>query len=325
MLILKSLLILLAVLWLALFVYFRNPSFVFQGQTNTLISPQSLQNHVRQLTGIVPTRYYKNLSSMTAAEEYIKTSFEKMGYQVQMQEVPADGHIYHNIIARYGDKDAKELIVIGAHYDTADYEIPGADDNASGVAALLEIANLFMSQKIQVKTAVEFVSYTLEEPFFSDNKRMGSAVHAKDLKNRNINVKLMICLEMLGFYSNDFFSQKYPIPLLHLLYPSRGNFIALVSNPESRQEVKNLKDSMAHQMSTPVYSISISPDVTGIDFSDHRNYWRHKWPAIMVTDTAFYRNENYHRPEDTDDTLDYKIMADVVGGLFEGVSDLAEH
>lgn len=259
---------------------------------------------------------------MFAAEKYIRSEFEKMGYEVRLQEVHSEKNVYHNIIARYGHKDAKELVVIGAHYDTCEKDNPGADDNASGVAGLLELAKIFIQQKPELTTPIEFVAYTLEEPPYFGSDGMGSAYHAEELATQKIDVKYMISLEMLGYYSDELFSQEYPFGFFYTMYPWRGNYIALVSAPADRELVSNFKKAMAPRTSVPVYSINAPAALPGVDFSDHRSYWAHDWPALMITDTAFLRNNQYHLHGDTPERLNYEKMADVTGGIYEAVISL---
>lgn len=311
--------------WVGLFWFLRSPVFALSGAANQLsILVPDLESHVRFLTSLEPNRSYQHTESMLAAEKYISAEFEKAGYKVKLQDVPADGQIFHNIIARYGPEDANEIIVIGAHYDACGTPNPGADDNASGVAGLIELAKLAMRIKPEVKTAIEFVAFTLEEPPFFRKPNMGSVYHAKLLQNSKVNVKLMISIEMIGYYNDDFLTQEFPLKVLYLFYPWRGNFIAVIGSPNERLLIQTFKKTMAPAMALPVYSINAPSFVQGVDFSDHRSYWKHKWPAIMITDTAFFRNHEYHQSGDTPDRLDYQKMADLVGGIYQGIMRFAE-
>jgi len=323
--IIKILVLILVPLWIVLFVYLRNPTFPSSlPQSGKGLDSKSLESHVRTLTGVTPARMYKNPSAMFESELYIQKQFESFGYKVTLQDVQEREHIYHNIIVRYGDPDAKEVIVVGAHYDVAGKNNPGADDNASGVAVLLEIAKNMKVKSPQLNTAIEFVAYTLEEPPFFGGKEMGSSYHAESLKKNNVNVKFMLSLEMLGYYSEELFSQKFPVPLLYGFYPSVGNFIALVTLPTDRSLTRAIKREMAMNMETSVYSINAPEYVQGIDFSDHRSYWEYEWPAFMITDTAFLRNTQYHDASDTPDRLNYIKMADVGGGIFQMLANSNE-
>ncbi|MES3039132.1 MAG: M28 family peptidase [Bdellovibrionota bacterium] len=317
-----TLLMFLFVVWLLLFTYLRNPVIAFSGNVNTLVKEEVLKAHVIALSSITPSRSFDQPQSMYTAKQYITDSLNKMGYKIRLQEVYSEDNIYHNIIARYGDENATEVIVVGAHYDTASKDNPGADDNASGVAALLEIANLFAQNKNPTKVPIEFVAYTLEEPPSFGGKGMGSAYHAEELARNKVTVKFMMSLEMIGYYSNDWFSQDYPFSFFYLLYPWTGNFIALVSVPADRGLIQDFKKAMIPELNTTVYSVNAPATLPGIDFSDHRSYWAFDWPALMITDTAYLRNKNYHTPQDTADRLDYKKMSDVVGGIYKALVNL---
>ena len=163
----------------------------------------------------------------------------------------------------------------------------------------------------------ELVSYPLEEPPFYATSKMGSAFHARALKTAKVEVKLMICLEMIGYFTDQPKSQSYPNLVLNLFYPSTGNFIAIASTFDYRKETLTLKNAMRGVTPLAVESINAPKSLPGIDFSDHRNYWAYGYPAVMITDTSFYRNPHYHKKTDTPETLDYKKMSQVVIAVFE--------
>lgn len=165
----------------------------------------------------------------------------------------------------------------------------------------------------------ELVAYNLEEPPNFAGPHMGSAVHARSLKQENVPVALMLSLEMIGYFQGKRGSQSYPLPLLGLLYPSRGNFIAIVGRWDQRSVVGAFKQACAGAADIPVVSIAAPPFVPVIDFSDHRNYWAEGFPALMITDTSFLRNPHYHQPTDTYETLDYRRRAEVVKLLHAGL------
>lgn len=319
----------LAVFWLALFLYLRNPILIhgIEADAQVQADPQSLERHVRALSELNPPRDHSHPESMLAAEAYILKELEANGYTVRLQDVPAGDHTFHNLIVRYepdGLTPGKDLIVIGAHYDAADMSDsddpkllnPGADDNASGVAGLLELARLVKVNKPILPAPLEIVFYTLEEPPHFAGPKMGSAIHADALAAEGINVKYMVSLEMIGYFDSRLGSQQFPFPLLYTMYSSRGDSIAIISNPKGRKLTRALKRHMSANSDVPVVSINAPAALPGIDFSDHRSYWKHKWPAVMVTDTAFYRNHEYHRPGDTADRLNYANMAQVVRGVY---------
>ena len=218
-------------------------------------------------------------------------------------------------VSRPGKTRPQEIVLVGAHYDTVEGS-PGADDNASGIAALLELSHLFAS--VETECTLRFVAFTNEEPPFFFWGRMGSAVYAETAKARGEDIRLMISLEMLGAYSDRPGSQGYP-PFLKHFYPDRGNFIAMVSNRASREELRQLVAAFQAHSDFPVESLATFEFVPGVAWSDHLSFWRQGYPAMMVTDTAFYRNAAYHSAADTPERLNYPAMAQVVEGLFHAL------
>lgn len=279
--------------------------------------PQRLEKDVRYFSETLYPRSADRREHLDAAAKYITQVFEQHGAQVSEQSVPITGGPFRNIIARYGPQQGP-VMIIGAHYDAvaggdgeAMHYTPGADDNASGVAGLLELARLL--QHAPLKTGVELVAYASEEPPFFRSDEMGSAVHANTVQRP---VKLMVALEMIGYYDSQPGSQRYPFSALSVLYPDRGDFIAVIGRLNDISAVRQVKAALLGAEGLPVYSINAPEWVPGIDFSDHMNYWRQGISAVMVTDTAFYRNTEYHQPGDTADRLDYEKMAKVVDGVF---------
>lgn len=287
-----------------------------------------LRADVVHLSQTLYPRSFDQPEKLDAAGSYILAAFGAAGAAVAEQEVLVEGERFRNIVARFGPASGK-LLVVGAHYDShglagvasatgktfgPDTHTPGADDNASGVAGLLELARLLA--RTQPSRPVELVAYTLEEPPHFRTAHMGSAWHAKSLAQVGHHVDLMISLEMIGFFSDTEGSQHFPVPGMGLLYPDKGNFIAIVSRLQDWSHVRQLKAAMMGATDLPVHSINTLPAVPGVDFSDHRSYWHHDMPAVMVTDTAFYRNTGYHGPGDTADRLDYHRMAKVVQGVY---------
>ena len=272
---------------------------------------QQLTRHVIKLSGITPRPDGAHPSGMQIASSYIVTRLERMGYEVQSQTFYAQGKPYRNVIARVGPEGGL-LTVVGAHYDVCDSS-PGADDNASGVAVLLELAQALKESPIE--SAVELVFYALEEPPYFRTADMGSAHHAKALKAAGTKVRGMISLEMLGYYDDTQGSQSYPIPAMKDLFPSAGNFLALVGRPADQKWLSHVGQAMSGMMGLPLETLAAPRQVRGVDFSDHQNYWDAGFPAMMITDTAHLRNPNYHQMSDTADTLNYGHMAEIVGGL----------
>lgn len=280
--------------------------------TPPAVDPARLHAHVRALSQDFHPRSVEHPQQLASAAHYVHEALTAAGAQVQRQPVVVEGERFENLVARFGPADGP-LLVIGAHYDSHGLT-PGADDNASGVAGLIELARL-LAQHPPARP-IELVAYTLEEPPHFRTEQMGSAHHARALAERGQAVELMVSLEMIGFFSDTPGSQHYPVPGLSWLYPDRGNFIGLVSRPEDWRETRRLKAAMRGATPLPVASINTLPRVPGVDFSDHLSYWHRGMPAVMVTDTAFARNLEYHRAGDTHERLDYRRMAQVVQGIF---------
>lgn len=273
---------------------------------------ENLKSTVKYLTTVKQPRNHTHPKSLKQCANYISQKLSSYGYKPDAQLFTVRKKNYYNVIATVGPNQGERLI-IGAHYDVCGNQA-GADDNASGIAGLLEIARFAMQHKDALPYRVDFVAYSLEEPPFFGTKNMGSYVHAKSLKDAGIAIKGMICLEMIGFFSEQKNSQSYPLAILNLFYPDTGDFITVASSfgngSLSSQVTKNLK---ATDMNVEVFKAPSA--LPGIDFSDHRNYWHFGYPAVMVTDTAFYRNPHYHKQTDTMDTLNFTKMREVTKGL----------
>lgn len=227
-----------------------------------------------------------------------------------------NGIKYKNFSLLFEGKNPKK-IVIGAHYDSFE-DTPGADDNASAVAVLLGLAGM-MKNIENLPFDTELVFYACEEPPFFGGDAMGSFKHAMSCSP--VNTAFMICLEMVGFYSNKAGSQGYPLSLLRLIYGSKANYLMLVSDFRSRGVLSAMRKAL--KGSSMIYKRFISPFKSfGMDWSDHRNYWSKKIPAIMVTDTSLFRNANYHQLSDTPDTLDYGRMAALTEDLLKIVENI---
>jgi Zn-dependent M28 family amino/carboxypeptidase len=277
------------------------------------VSIENLKETVQYLSEMNPPRNYINTESLEKAADYITREFNEYGIITEIQTFDVSGNLYKNIIASMGPKDGAR-IVVGAHYDVYG-DLPGADDNASAIAGLLEIARLVKTHENELLYRIDFVAYTLEEPPFFRTKNMGSYIHARFLSENKIPVIGMICLEMIGFYSDQKNSQRYPFSLMRLFYRSTGDFIGVISNYGSSSFAKQISRNLK-ATSIKVEKLKAPSFLTGVDFSDHRNYWEFGYDAVMITDTAFYRNPNYHEPTDTIDTLDFNRMKQVVKGIF---------
>lgn len=249
--------------------------------------------------------------------DYIHDQFEPFTDRVEEQTYSAGGMNLRNIQAYFGP-DTEERIIIGAHYDVAG-PYPGADDNASGVAGLLELARMLPNDDLSIK--VELVSWPLEEPPYFYTRKMGSFVHARSLRDQGIKVRAMLALEMIGYFCDEPGCQQYPLFLLRPFYPSEGNYIAVVGNMFQRKLVRTIREAMSELL--PVESLNAPRIVPGVGLSDHINYWWAGYNAAMITDTAMYRNPNYHSPFDTPDTLDYTRMGQVVDGVRSAIFALS--
>jgi len=281
----------------------------------------NLKRSVYSLSGEIGPRAYNQMRSLERTVEFIASEFRRYGYTPLFQDYDAGGRPYRNVYAeKRGSKDS--LVVIGAHYDTV-VGTPGADDNASGVAGMLELARLLKNSPLDY--TIHFVAFALEEPPFFYTKKMGSYRYARHLHDNGSVIRGMICLESIGYFTDVRESQHLPFSFFRFFYPTTGNFIAFVGNLASRAFLNRLKEGFKRGSDLPIESLSTIPIIPGIDFSDHRSFWKFGYNAVMVTDTAFYRNPNYHGPGDTPDTLDYTRMAEVVKGLKRALEDMAIH
>ncbi|MCX6558600.1 MAG: M28 family peptidase [Candidatus Aminicenantes bacterium] len=308
-------LLVLVLLFGALVFYIVNPGWGMDSKQPRLpVQIPRLRADVEALCAISPSRDYLHPEALERAALYIVEQFKQAGWECSSQYFTVAGRSYQNIVARFGERN-RERIVVGAHYDVCGPQ-PGADDNASGVAGLLELARLVSEQKPPLKHGLELVAYCLEEPPFFKTENMGSFIHVQSLRRENAGVKLMLCLEMIGYYSEQPGSQTMPFLLLKPFYPGRGNFIAIVGRLSDRQLVGRVKKWMRAGSRIDVRSINAPEQIPGIDFSDHLNYWRYDIPAVMITDTAFYRNPHYHEKSDMPQTLDFEKMSEVVRGVY---------
>jgi hypothetical protein len=283
------------------------------------VDPARLEAHVRKLSVEFSPRDIGHLENLDRAAVYIAGELTQAGGSVSEQGYRVEGISYRNIIAKFGP-DTAERIVVGAHYDVFE-ALPGADDNASGVAGLIELARLLGKQAPALR--VELVAFSTEEPPYFGSTGMGSSVHAVLLGKENVKVRAMLSLEMIGYFSDANGSQHFPIGILSALYPSTGNFISVVGRVSDAMLVRRVKSAMSGAAPLPVHSINAPSLIPGVDFSDQRNYWHAGYNAVMITDTAFYRNRNYHTAQDTAEKLDYKRMAMVVEGVYAAVNALA--
>ena len=279
-----------------------------------------LHAHVARLALEIGERNVWRPDALHAAADYIREEWKRQGHGVSAQGYSANEVASENLeIALGGSARAAQIIVVGAHYDSVRGS-PGANDNASGVAALLEIGRMLKGAGL--RRSVRLVAFVNEEPPFFESGEMGSELYAKGARSRGDDIRLMISLEMLGAYSDRSGSQSYP-PLLGWFYPGRANFIAFVSNLASRRVLRRTVAAFRAASAFPAESLAAPALVPGVSWSDQRSFWRAGYPAIMVTDTAFYRYPHYHSAQDTPEKIDYARMAQVVEGLAQAIVLLA--
>ena len=312
--VIKSIVVLLLILG-GLYIIVVQP--VFQTQPANIavrVTPNALQDHVKMLSETNPAR--KGDINLNITASYIKRQLErsqgKFG-KVSETEFQVDGKTFRNVSLLLGD-GSKPRIVVGAHYDSFE-GFPGADDNASGVAVLLEVSKLLTDR--DNKNDIELIAYSQEEPPSFGSENMGSYLHAKQLEDNKIPVILMLSLEMLGYFSDDNGSQGYPAPGMNLIYPEKGNFIALISDLHSMLKLRRAKRHMQSAIDFPALSMSVPGFLFNADWSDHRWFWQKGFAAIMITDTAFYRNQAYHTENDTMERLNFEKMAKVADGVHQ--------
>ncbi|MBF0432311.1 MAG: M28 family peptidase [Fibrobacteria bacterium] len=277
------------------------------------IDSLALYEHVRYLSELQPARSVRNPGSLLKAITYIESRFAESGVGSRRQSFRVEDSEYHNIVAVINPSQTP-IIVLGAHYDVCN-KTPGADDNASGVAGIIELAGVLHRYRDSIPYQVQLVAYANEEPPFFRSPWMGSYIHAKSLVDSGQKVEFMASLEMIGYFTEEPRSQDYPSFLLKPFYPSTGNFIAVISNYSSGSIRKKARNAIRRYASISCRSISAPGFVPGIDMSDHLSYWKHGIKAIMITDTSFFRNKNYHTLFDTIETLNFSKMKEVVKGI----------
>jgi len=274
----------------------------------------SLRRDVEKLAGEIGERNLVKYEALTAAANYLDAELTQIGYKVERNDfevsTPNGPRSTSNLIAEWkGAQKPSEIVIIGAHYDSRE-GTPGADDNASGTASALSLARTFA--RATPDRTLRFVFFTNEEYFREE--LMGSLVYAKLCRARNDNIVAMVSLETIGYFSDVAGSQKYPFPI-NLFYPSTGNFLGFVGNVGSRSLVRTAIGSFRTLAALPSEGVAAPEFIDGIGWSDQWSFWRQGYPGIMITDTAPFRNPNYHRLTDTPDTLDYGRLARVITGL----------
>lgn len=295
-------------------------SLAYPVKAQHLSDKEIIDNHLTTITKTHKYRNYRNIGTLNEVADYIHSVFTKHCDTVYFQEYYADDRPYKNVIGSIGIKN-RERIIVGAHYDVCgDQE--GADDNASGVVGLLELARLLENHNTDYR--IDFVAYSLEEPPYFRTQNMGSYIHAKSLNDAKELVKGMICLEMIGFFSEEPKSQTYPLPHKKIIYGSEADYIMVVQKMGNNSFSNQVKNLMKRAKLVDTKSIKAPVSIPGIDFSDHLNYWAFGYDALMITNTSFYRNPNYHKPTDTMETLDLDKMAFVIDEVYFALSHIRE-
>lgn len=279
-----------------------------------------LQKHVWTLADEIGERNIWHVKGLEASVHFIRTALTEVGYDVNIQEYTVQGIPVRNLEATLtGSSLPEEIIVVGAHYDSV-IGCPGANDNASGVAGLLELARLLATQELA--RTVRFVAFVNEEPPFFLSDEMGSLVYARRARRGGDRIVAMLSIETIGYYSEKPGSQQYPFPF-SFFYPNTANFIGFVANMSSRDLLYRVITTFREHTAFPSEGIAAPEWVTGIGWSDHWSFWREGYPAVMVTDTALFRYAHYHTAEDTPDKIDYARMARVITGMSRVVAELA--
>ena len=278
----------------------------------------NIKNNLASIINTPDFRNHKNVAVLDTVAERIRKEFFKHTGRVSIQDYKVEGNNYKNVIASFGPEDGKRIIV-GAHYDVRN-EQDGADDNASGVAGVLELARLLKGQTLKYR--IDLVAYTLEEPPYFNTKQMGSYVHAKSLYDADVSVKGMISLEMIGYYSDEKNSQGYPLGFMKWFYGNKANYITIVQKSFCGKFAREFKRLSFKNNSILTKSFRTPWFLGGANLSDHTNYWKFGYSAVMVTNTAFFRNHNYHKPSDKLQTLNVPKMALVIDGVFRTLVEL---
>lgn len=285
---------------------FRGPS---SPRPGLALDPGLLRSHVDTLCACSPR--HALAPGLNRAADYVRSQLALAGRPVEEHSFERNGKTYQNFVVSFGPPDG-ERVIVGAHYDGRD-DTPGADDNASAVAVLLELAKHFSS--VPLRTRLDLAAYTLEEINPGLPSLQGSTEHARRLRQEGVQVKLMMALEMLGYFDDRPGRQNYPFPFMKWFYPAEGNYLAVVGSFRELPWVFRLVQSLRKTSPLAFYGLAAPQWVPGIEHSDHQSFWSQGYPAVMVTDTAYLRNPHYHQPTDTPDTLDYIRMAQATDAL----------
>ena len=283
---------------------------------------EELRADVQKLAGEIGERNMWRYAQLNAAADFIEDSFSRAGLHPRRDSYELHGQACHNIeveIPRSQGSPPPPIILIGAHYDSV-FGSPGANDNGSGVAAMLALARRFAERKTE--HTLRFVAFVNEEPPYFLSGEMGSLVYAGRCKARGDKIAAMISLETIGYFSDAPNSQTYPSPGLGIFYPKVGNFIGFVANVHSRALLRRVVALFRRHAKIPSEGAALPAFIPGVSWSDQWSFWRHGYPGIMVTDTAPFRYPYYHSANDTPDKIDYDRFALVVSGMEKVIEDL---
>ena len=284
-----------------------------------LVDERLLQAHVERLAGTIGERNVFHPRALGAARRYIEQVFKAQGYAVATDEFQTHGEACANLEVTHPGARSKEILLIGAHYDSVAGS-PGANDNGSGVAAMLELSRLFAMRAPGL--TLRFVAFVNEEPPFFATPQQGSLVYAKAARARGDRIRLMVSLETIGYYQNAPGSQHYPAPF-SLFYPNRGNFLSLVSDLRARSAMRKVARCFRENSDFPLEHVATFRFVPGVSWSDHRSFWQLGYRALLVTDTAPFRYPYYHTSADTPDKLCYPEFTLATEGLYKAFAAFA--
>ncbi len=317
---------LVAVLCLAGFLMSRMPGTSFTGPEPALSQAEqvieaNVSRHIAMLATTIGERNAWQYDNLLRAAEYIENEFLNSGLKVRSIAYEASGKQFRNVEAEIrGLGEAPEVVVVGAHYDSLVGTV-GANDNASGVAALIELARLCKAENFS--RTVRFVAFVNEEPPYFKSPSMGSLVYAQQARAHGVRIVGMITLETIGYYTDEPLTQKFPLPMMRLFYPQVGNFLAFVGSFRHAELLRSSLMAFRQSAHVPSEGVLAPGWLVGVDWSDHWSFWKTGFPAIMVTDTALFRYPYYHTSRDTPDKINYHSLARVTAGLHPVIRALA--
>lgn len=281
---------------------------------------ERLKQHLNMLTVTIGERSIYRPENLEKTRLYIEAFHRGLGLEVESRTYRYGELDVANVVARIDlAANPSRRFLLGAHYDSVGGTV-GADDNAGAIAVQLEVARSLknLAGTAPSELSVKIASFALEEPPTFATRYMGSKVYAKKARTEGEELDGMICLEMVGYFCDDPGCQSYPFPLMFMNYPKEGNFIGIVGNSNSRDLTRSLERSFRTNPDLPVVTLTVPFNgwvLPSVRLSDHSAFWDENFKAVMVTDSAFYRNPHYHLPSDTMDKLDFRRMAELVESL----------